>query len=120
FPRALARTLEELALAGAGAAVLRNLRDSGPDLADLLDRFEAQFESASAVDRARFFRAATDAAAAAHGPYAGCPLALLDVPVASRTEGDFVAALVGRSPSACATVPAGDEATLEAMRSLGA
>ena len=119
FPRALARTLEELALAGAPAGDLRRLRDSGPDLADLLDRFDAQFESASAVDRARFFRAATRAAAAARGPYANGPLLLVDVPVASRTERDFVAALVARSSDACATVPVGDDATLDALGAIG-
>src|SRR5437899_900635 len=92
FPRALARTLEELALATASAADLRRLPQSGPDLADLFERFEAQFEAASAVDRARLFGAATQAASAAGGPYAGCPLLLLDVAIANRTERALVAA----------------------------
>src|SRR5947207_836150 len=119
FPRALARTLEELALAEASAADLRRLPQGGPDLADLFERFEAQFEAAAAVDRARFFSAATQVAAAPGGPYARCPLLLLDVPVASRTERALVAALIERSIEACATVPAGDAATLDALRPLG-
>ena len=119
FPRALARTLEELALAGASTADLRRLPQGGPDLADLFERFEAQFEAAAAVDRARFFSAATQAAVAPGGPYARCPLLLLDVQVGSRTERALVAALIERSSEACATVPVGDAATLDALRPLG-
>src|SRR5262249_13154456 len=63
FPRALARTLEELALALVVPAALREVRDVGADLADLYERFDAQFQIASAVDRAAFLRAAADAAA---------------------------------------------------------
>src|SRR5581483_7124687 len=55
FPRALALALVTPAAIGAAA-------DVGRDLADLFERFDAQFESASAVDRARFLRAATEAA----------------------------------------------------------
>jgi CRISPR/Cas system-associated exonuclease Cas4 (RecB family) len=119
FPRALARTLEELALADASAADLRRLPHSGRDLADLYERFEAQFEAASAVDRARFFNAATQAAASPDGPYVKCPLLLLDVPIAGRTERALVEALVNRSSDACATVPAGDAATRDALQRLG-
>ena len=59
FPRALARTLEELALATVSPRALRALPDVGGDLADLFERFDAQFQSASAVDRAAFLRTAT-------------------------------------------------------------
>ena len=47
FPRALARTLQELRLAGLWAGSLAPLPLAGPDLAVLLDRFEACFADAA-------------------------------------------------------------------------
>ena len=58
FPRALARTLQELRLAGVEGRQLTRLPLAGPDLADLLDRVEASFVAASSADRAVLFRAA--------------------------------------------------------------
>ena len=118
FPRALARTLEELSLAGSSAAALRRLPDGGPDVADLLERFDAQLELASAVGRARFFK--TAARAAADGAlYARCPLVLIDVVVSSAAERAFVSAIVSRASDALATIPAGDATTHDALSSLG-
>ncbi|HZW75945.1 MAG TPA: hypothetical protein VFF43_20510, partial [Caldimonas sp.] len=111
FPRALARTLEELALALVAPARVRGAIDVGADLADLFERFDAQFQSAAAVDRAAFLGAATEAAAdrapGAH-PYASCRLVLLDVAIANAVECAFVDALVARTADACVTVPDGD------------
>ncbi len=45
FPRALARTLEELALAMVAPPALRPLADIGGDLAQLYERFDEQFQS---------------------------------------------------------------------------
>jgi ATP-dependent helicase/nuclease subunit B len=118
FPRALARTLEELALAVVPASAVRQTADGGPDVGNLLERFDEQFEAASAVDRARFFRTATRAAAEG-GPYPGCRLLLLDVPVSNVTERAFVAALVARAPEGLATVPAGDRATRDGLALFG-
>src|SRR6185436_379237 len=50
FPRALARTLEELALAMVSPQTLRALPDGGRDLSELFERFDSQFQSTSAVD----------------------------------------------------------------------
>ena len=77
FPRALARTLEELALASVSASTLRNAPEVGPDLADLFERFREQFDAASAVDCAQFFRIA--AQSAEEGRVSGCRLVLVDV-----------------------------------------
>src|SRR5262245_30556390 len=52
FPRALARTLQELRMAHVRPGALAKLPLGGGDLSVLLDRFEAQFESAAATDRA--------------------------------------------------------------------
>ena len=47
--------------------------------------------------------------------WAGLPLVLLDVPLDSRAERAFVAALVARAPDALATMPDGDECAREAL-----
>ena len=123
FPRALARTLEELALALVAPSALRTVADVGADLADLYERFDAQFQIASAVDRAAFLRAAADAAAdrgrGAH-PYAPCRLVFLDVAVSNAVERTLVGALAARAPDTLITVPDGDVPTLDALRTLAA
>ena len=120
FPRALARTLIELRLAGVEPDQLRPLAQGGSDLADLLARFDEQVRSASAADRAALFRAAAGALRATPMPWSGHPVVLLDVPIESAAEGELVAALVAVSSAALATVPAGDAVTLDALRALGA
>ncbi|MFI5178524.1 MAG: PD-(D/E)XK nuclease family protein [Vicinamibacterales bacterium] len=119
FPRALARTLAELALAAVTAAPLRTVGDGGPDLGALFERFDAQFQSVSAVDRSEFLRAATRAASARDNPYAACHLLLLDVALGNATERAFVGALVSRAPDTLATVPNGDAPTLGALAGFG-
>ena len=47
------------------------------------------------------------------------PIVLLDVPIDSRAEREFVAALVERSPDVLATVPDGDHAARAALLELG-
>ena len=120
FPRALARTLEELALAFVAPTRVRAAPEVGGDLADLFERFDAQFQSASAVDRAAFLKAAADAAAdparGAH-PYAAARLLLLDVPIGNAVERALVDALIARAPDAFVTIPEGD---LQASRALAA
>jgi CRISPR/Cas system-associated exonuclease Cas4 (RecB family) len=122
FPRALARTLEELALAVVAPRTVRGLADVGADLSDLFERFEGQFQTAASVDRAAFLKAATEAAAdvtpGAH-PHASCRLLLLDVALASAVEQRLASALVARAPDACITIPEGDTAAMRAWSSVG-
>jgi ATP-dependent helicase/nuclease subunit B len=120
FPRALARTLEELALALVTPAGVRPLPEIGADLAQLFERVDEQFQSASAVDRAAFLRTATRAAAERQDAYARCRLLLLDVPVMNVTEQRLLEALVARAPVAFATIPDGDVRTRDALAPLGA
>ena len=115
FPRALARTLEELALATVAPSAIRPLADIGGDLAQLYERFDEQFQSTSAVDRAAFLKTATEAAGDSAGPYARARLLLLDVPVTNATERDLVAAMASRAPDAFATIPVGDSRTRTAL-----
>ena len=118
FPRALARTLEELALAGVSAATLRPLTPVGQDLAGLFERFEEQFEAAATVDRAAFLRTATRAAAEGTSALTRCRLLLLDAPVTNDAERELITALVNLAPEALATVPEGDARTIAAFDSL--
>ncbi len=120
FPRALARTLQEIRLAEVDRDRLAALKLSGPDLVDLLERFEQQFASANAVDRATLFEAAAAALASdENATYSGVPVVLLDVPLDSPIEFAFVRALIARAPDVLITVPFGDIAALRRLESIG-
>jgi ATP-dependent helicase/nuclease subunit B len=114
FARALSRTLRELRLAGVDAARLTPLGAAGADLARLLERFDEQFALASSADRARLFRAAARTLAAGESNDARMPLVLLDVPIESEAERQFLSALTGLSTSVLVTLPAGDAVTRRA------
>jgi hypothetical protein len=114
FPRALARTLGELALARVGGGALRKLPLGGSDLAQLLERFEQQFDAAQATDRAALFEAACEAAGAFRQP-----LLLLDVPLESVVELNLARRLIEAAPDTLITVPFGDLATLDHLGTLG-
>jgi hypothetical protein len=118
FPRALARTLQELRVARVDGGRLDALPLGGPDLAALLERFDAQFAAASATDRAALFSAAIDGAGGHQ--FTGLPLLLLDVPVDSAVEFDFLRALVREAPTSLITVPFGDVVALDRLETLGA
>ena len=115
FPRALARTLNELALARVGPDALRRLPLGGADLAALFERFDAQFTAASATDRATLFEAATEAA----DTFSGRPLLMLDVALESAGEFALAQHLIAKAAPALVLVPFGDLATLEYLKALG-
>ncbi len=128
FPRALARTLQELRLARVGADRLSTLPLGGTDLSVLLERFDEQFANASATDRATLFDAAARGLRAdERGRDGVSALLLLDVPIESDVEFAFVRALIeagaeaGRAPvpGTLLTVPCGDAATLARLATLG-
>src|SRR5438094_5372098 len=125
FPKALARTLHELRLAGLGSGRLTanavRLKadttygipfDSGPanaeivgesdkataDLGRLLARLEEHLDRAAIDDRAALFQIAAESCRAGGVRWAEVPIVLLDVPFDSRAERDLVEALVSRSP----------------------
>jgi ATP-dependent helicase/nuclease subunit B len=105
LPRALARTLAELRLAG----VDPEEGSAGAEIARVHRAYEA--ERTGLADRALVFRLAAIAARDASG-VAARPLLLLDVPVNAALERDLVAALATRAPDTLALVPAGDERAL--------
>ena len=121
FPRALARTLQELRLAHVSSVDLAALPLGGADLSVLLDQFEREFDSASATDRATLFASATSVVTDRRPTTSllELPLVLLDVPLDSPAEFDFVRALIGAAPSTLLTVPFGDLQALDRLASIG-
>jgi CRISPR/Cas system-associated exonuclease Cas4 (RecB family) len=123
FPKALARTLHELRAEGVDAVRLQALGADDPasaDLGRLLLGVEAQLDLSAVADRASLLRAAAETCRAGAVPWADAPLVLLDVPIDSNAERDFVAALTKRSPEIFATVPDGDQRAMAALVDLGA
>ncbi len=115
FPRALARTLQELRLAGVDARQLARASRGGADLANLLERVDESFAQASSVDRAALFRTATEVVTRSPS----MPLVvLIDLPIDRHAEAALIEALIARSDTAVATMPLSDRegiARLEAM-----
>lgn len=101
LPRALARTVLELRLAGEP-----KLHDQ--DLAKLLAAFEKELDAAGLADRARMLAIATEMVAKIDPHDLGAIL-FVDVPLRSFAERDFVRAVAKRAPASLAIVPTGDE-----------
>ncbi len=118
FPRALSRTLSELRLAGVTPDELSAVDQAGPDLAELARRVDHESRKAGAVDRADLVAEATAAIARAPFVIRGAAVVLIDVPIASIVDRRFVEALSREASSIFATVPFGDERTLESLRAL--
>ena len=121
FAQALAATLGELRLGGVAPAALARLDGPARDVADLARRFEAQLEDGKVADRSALLEIAARAVEGdAGGTLRRMPMLLLDVPINGPVERDFIHALTKDSPAVLATIAAGDDATLDALRSLGA
>ena len=106
---------------GPGTDQAPNTKDQGlTDLATLLARVEAQIDAAAVDDRAGLFRLGAEACRAGQVRWAELPILFLDVPLDSRAEQEFAAALIARSPDVLATVPDGDATARAALLALGA
>lgn len=114
FPRALARTLSDLAMATVEPPALRQLPLGGRDLARLLERVDEQFAEASATSRSSLFTAAAEGT----GAVSRLPLLLLDVPIESVVEFALASRLIAGAPETLITVPFGDLATLDYLKRL--
>jgi RecB family exonuclease len=119
FPKALARTLLELRLAGITPTSLVSLARSGADIAALLDRVDALMADAGTSDRASLFATATKQLTATQNQWATMPLLLLDVPFDSEAESDFLSALIERAEASLITIPDGDERTVRQLAKRG-
>ena len=106
FPRALARTLTDVRLAGIPAATLAGVGRGGHDLAALVRQAESELTDASTADRAALLATAT--ASVAEESFLRAPLLLLDLSIETVVEEAFVRALTAVATEVCATVPAHD------------
>jgi ATP-dependent helicase/nuclease subunit B len=120
FSKALARTIHELRLGGVAAGQLAGRDAASEDIGRLLARVEGQFGQAAVVDRAALFVAATAAIARGDVRWARLPIVLLDVPLDSTIEREFVAELARHAPSLLAVVPDGDDVPARALAERGA
>jgi hypothetical protein len=115
FPRALTRTLVELRLAGVARGAL-DAPGARADLAELLDRFDAAFAGAAAVDRAELMHVA--AALVDTRPNTGA-LVLLDLPLDHAAECALVGSMVRKAVAVLATVPSGDGRAVRVLTDMG-
>ena len=97
FPRAVARTIGELRLAGIAGVAVADQLPGGPDLATLLAYIDRELTDAGAADRTLLLASAIDAlerpTAVAAQLVVGRRLLLLDPALASEGELRFVTAL---------------------------
>lgn len=112
MPRALARTLGELRMAGARSV------ERDPPIDAALRMLTDELAQRRLADRAVVFEIATAVARAGNHALLGTPVVLLDVAVRTAVERAFVAALLARASDSIALVPAGDDQTIKQLRSL--
>jgi ATP-dependent helicase/nuclease subunit B len=120
FPRAAARTLQELQLATIDARTLRRVGAAGQDLAELLDRLEAAAAAAGTAPRSAILAEATQAVRRSPGRIDATLVILLDIVLTSAAESAFVRAIADVVPSVFAVSPEGDVRTHAAYARLGA
>jgi hypothetical protein len=118
FPRALARTVQELQLADVESSQLRRIGSAGVDLAVLLDRVDAGAWAAGTAPRSTVFAEATRALRQSPGQLARTTVVLVDVAITSLVEADLVEALVAAASSVLAVFPNGDLPTRTAYERL--
>jgi CRISPR/Cas system-associated exonuclease Cas4 (RecB family) len=119
FPKALARTVHELRLAGVRADRLGGSDPATGDVGRLLARVEAELDRVGVDDRAAMFRLAADAVREGRVRWASLPIVLLDVPLDSASDTEFVGAIAVRTSAMLATVPDGDTVTESALSAIG-
>jgi CRISPR/Cas system-associated exonuclease Cas4 (RecB family) len=114
LPRAVARTLHELRVAGTSRAALEA---RAPELDALAAAYAEELGRAGLADRAVVLdRAIAAVRAGAPTELLGVPTCLLDVALAGALERDLVAALAERAGAFFAAIPAGDDRSLALLR----
>ncbi len=96
FATALARTIQELRLAGVRAEDLKNTGEAGGDLSRLLALYHEELEVAQLADLARILELAREAVESGGGglPFVGLPMIVLDIPLESAAHRAFLRAVV--------------------------
>jgi len=117
FPRAVARTFEDLRAAGVTPDRVRAVADAAP-IAPFLDAIEEELTNSQLTDRAEVFSIAEDAIEQGATSFLGHPLLLLDLPLNDALEQRFIAAIVAHSSDVFATAAEGDRVAVEALTAL--
>jgi ATP-dependent helicase/nuclease subunit B len=117
FPRALARTLQELRLAGITASALHTPDRARADLAGLLTRFDHAFGEVAAADRAELLHTA---ARLLRGRTVRGAVLLLDTAVHDAAEAALITSLTASAAHVLATVPRGDRPSIARLAAMGA
>jgi ATP-dependent helicase/nuclease subunit B len=118
FSRAVAHTITDLRLAGISPESVAKLGEAGSDLAQFMKEFDEQLGRANVADRSQLFQIARGEVEAGKFVFAGKPVLLLDVALHNQGEGAFALALLDKASEAFATVPSGDQKTLDCLSRL--
>jgi ATP-dependent helicase/nuclease subunit B len=103
FARALAKTLHDLRMAGAGAQALAACGAAGADLGLVLIEYQRELDDRSFADAAAVFRLACEA----NAPQ--LPLLLFDAPLETQVHRDLFARLAAAAPAVLAAVSSGED-----------
>ncbi len=110
FATALARTMQELRLAGVRAEELAKTGDAGRDLGALLVQYQEELAGARLADLARILDLAKEAVEKGDGTaLVGLPMAALDVPLETSAHRAFFRAVAGKSQWIVAAVISGEK-----------
>jgi CRISPR/Cas system-associated exonuclease Cas4 (RecB family) len=120
FPRAAARTLGELQLAGVGLEAMAAVDRVGADLAALARRLAGQTARAGATSHAEVLVTAADRLTTQPSALPAPHVLLCDVVVATAAERRLLRAVADTAATVFAVVPSGDTATIAACLSAGA
>ena len=106
FATALARTIQELRLAGVRADDVRGAGEAGADLGILLALYQEELEVARLADLARILELAREAIEnCGEGlPFVGLPMIVLDVPLETAAHRSFFRAVVEKSSAVVAAI----------------
>ncbi|MGH9765642.1 MAG: hypothetical protein ACREDR_21545, partial [Blastocatellia bacterium] len=108
FPVAAARTIEEIRMNRVVLDQLRAVKPAGLDLALLVEQVEREMSSVGIADRARVFTTALEALSAGRYESNTRPLLLIDIPVNTVLETEFISAIGLNASKVFAVAPAGD------------
>jgi ATP-dependent helicase/nuclease subunit B len=116
FPRALARTFEDLRAAQVPLERLRGAdsRSSG-EVAIFAEAIVKELEETRLADRAFIYDIAIARLRERDAPLTGLPLLLLDLSASDSLEQRLIAALVDRAPGVLATAVRGDGAAIDSL-----
>ncbi|HEX4596065.1 MAG TPA: hypothetical protein VH157_17390, partial [Bryobacteraceae bacterium] len=115
FPRAAAKTIAELRLAGVNMPDLAATGAPGADLARLMKRYESELEERSLADLPTLLRFAAEEAARGPHRFTELPLVLLGLTVDSLSHEKLLAAVVQKSPDVLAAAITDDDRALLAL-----